>query len=153
MLHHVTPVLKAKEPRISLINSYVSRNVFREDLTKYATFEECDPKHITSLEFARHKAWRATGLMRYIIDGIPFPSHRKQGQEEESEHELKEHKRLLCDILEKATHELTNARRLIAGEVTDAIGYYDEVKKQQSEKTIVHGAKDNPFFLVNKSKQ
>ncbi len=34
MLHHVTPVVSAREPRISLVNSFVGCNVFREDRTK-----------------------------------------------------------------------------------------------------------------------
>jgi hypothetical protein len=41
MLHHVTPVKSAREPRLTLINSYVSRQVFKSDSTKVSCDSNC----------------------------------------------------------------------------------------------------------------
>jgi hypothetical protein len=134
MLHHVTNVVSAKEPRISLINSYVSHDPWRQDLTKYKTFEECDPKHITPLEFARHRAWRVQNQLDVILNGTPFPE--PDGVEK--------HKHQLCQWLDRAAQELLQAKRLIAGDESDAIGYYDEVQKKSELSTLVTPQKNQP---------
>mmetsp|Transcript_73839 Transcript_73839/g.210638 ORF Transcript_73839/g.210638 Transcript_73839/m.210638 type:complete len:210 (-) Transcript_73839:363-992(-) len=71
ILHAVTPVLEAREPRYSLVNSYMTRDVFLRDPTKYHTFLSKgfdDRKDVVPLEYARHKAWRVKGQMKYILD-------------------------------------------------------------------------------------
>jgi hypothetical protein len=38
IVHHVTSVTKANEPRISLVNSYQPQNAYRHDMSVYQTF-------------------------------------------------------------------------------------------------------------------
>ena len=56
IIHHVTPVRNAREPRITVVNSYMPRDPQARECTKYATFK-LEPT--AAFEFARHKAWRA----------------------------------------------------------------------------------------------
>ena len=57
MLHSVTPVIKGREPRITCVNSYMSRNVKKGDETHLYTFLEGDPEHTSLVDYARHKCW------------------------------------------------------------------------------------------------
>lgn len=74
ILHSVTPVLKAREPRISFVQSFIPLNVFTPDKTRMSTFlhQSKDPHHVVNLEYARHKAWRIMGQMKYIKDEVLF---------------------------------------------------------------------------------
>lgn len=102
-------------------------NDYRSSLARslqYATFASGDPKHITPLEFARHRAWRARGLLQHIIDDVPFPDPK-------DEKEMSDHKCYLVNTLGKVAAELEQTRRILAGTESDAIGFYDEVAKRK----------------------
>ena len=73
ILHSVTPVLSAKEDRISFVNSYGRRDVFAEDRTRFSSMMAAgDPEEIYELEYARHKAWRVMGQMKHVVEDMPF---------------------------------------------------------------------------------
>jgi hypothetical protein len=65
--HSVTPVLSAREERLTLVNSYQSLNPFDEDRTIFATFNRIDG-NAPKFEYARHQAWRATGKLDYLLN-------------------------------------------------------------------------------------
>ena len=64
--HAVSPVVAAREPRITCINSYQSLNPFSTDRTVYATFRDTDGHH-APVEFARHVGWRVQGQLDYMM--------------------------------------------------------------------------------------
>jgi hypothetical protein len=112
ILHTVDAVLSAREPRVSLVNSFMSLRPFAPDQTRYATFCQegfRDDRHIVSVEFARHKAWRAKGKLQYVLDQIPF------GESKSEENTALE----LAKIFEEAAAELQRAADLISGKVDD----------------------------------
>jgi len=56
-MHRVTPVLEAKEDRISFVISLAKTDAFGEDNTR--TLKYCgDHPDVTAWEMARHEAWR-----------------------------------------------------------------------------------------------
>merc|ERR1711959_280796 len=66
-LHRVTPVLQARDDRISMVVSFQSANPFDEDTTRtLAVFN--DPQHLQHWEFARHNAWKARSQLSYLLD-------------------------------------------------------------------------------------
>jgi hypothetical protein len=116
ILHTVDAVLKAREPRISLVNSFMSLRPFAPDQTRFATFAQAgfgDENRVVSVEFARHKAWRAKGKMQYVLDQIPF-----SGESSDTTSEL-------VNILEEAAAELQGAADLISGKVDDNAKWLD----------------------------
>jgi hypothetical protein len=116
ILHTVEAVLKAREPRISLVNSYMSLRPFAPDPTRYATFTQAgfkDETRIVSLEFARHKAWRAKGKMQYVLDQIPFSGKSSYTSSE------------LANIFEEAAAELQRAADQISGKIDDNAKWLD----------------------------
>ncbi|CAF1447565.1 unnamed protein product [Didymodactylos carnosus] len=122
--HRVKPVLAGTEPRLTVVNSYMSRNPFVTEKTRYNTFvyePTCD------YEFTLHKAWRAReqlkALMMYDKD---WPS-----------------KENLIKRLNLVINELVDCRDLLNGTATDAIGFYDAKKKGMS-------AYDDTNFKVEK---
>lgn len=72
ILHTVRGVLAAREPRVSLVNSYMSTRVFGRDTTLYSTYVHGDSKAVVDMEFARHKAWRVAGQLSFIRDSPKF---------------------------------------------------------------------------------
>lgn len=121
--HQVTEVLEApKGPRISLVNSYMNANVFDEDWTKFSTFRDGDPQHITYLEYARLVAWRARGMLDYLVNKVEFDDSTSNSPD-----------RGKCEaarILKATIDELKNGVSLISGLADDLIGYYDSSEKQ-----------------------
>ena len=59
-MHRVTPVLEAREDRVSLVISFMATDVFGKDNTR-TTKHTKDPYEVLSWEFAKHTAWRASG--------------------------------------------------------------------------------------------
>ncbi|KAL0478000.1 hypothetical protein AKO1_005356 [Acrasis kona] len=116
ILHRVTAVKSAKEPRISMVNSYMRTNVFGADNTKFSMFEEIDPKHVAAVEFARQKSWRVKGMMDYIINHASYGEDRTD----------------VLNVLNGAIEELTSTRELLAGRKNDAVGYFDEKTKSEA---------------------
>jgi hypothetical protein len=113
MVHHVTPVLSAREPRLSLVNSYVTCNAARPDATKLDTFmQNGDPQHITKVDFARHKAWRTVAILQNILQTA------KSSNPEDT-----------LEKMELARDELINACNLLQGRTSDSVGYFDEKAK------------------------
>lgn len=73
ILHCVSEVLKAREPRISLVNSYMTRRVFAQpDQTRYCLYLQNDGKDVASVDYARHKAWRVGGQLKLIADHAAY---------------------------------------------------------------------------------
>lgn len=64
--HSVTPVLHAREPRLTLVNSYQSLNPFSEDKTIYVSFRDIEPAS-APFEFARHVGWRVRNQLEYLM--------------------------------------------------------------------------------------
>lgn len=60
IMHRVTPVIEAKEDRLSLILSFTTTDVFAQDNTRSVKFSK-DPENIASWEMAKHAAWRVRG--------------------------------------------------------------------------------------------
>lgn len=116
ILHTVDAVLKAREPRISLVNSYMQLRPFVADKTRYSTFLKQgfdDGSHIAPVEFARHKAWRARGQMQYVLDQVRFlPKGSDQSME-------------LAEIFRAAAAELQTAADLLSGTVDDNAKWVD----------------------------
>ena len=72
--HGVTPVMFAREPRLTLVNSYQSANPFAEPKTAYRTFKVQDPLDTAPAEVGRHYAWRVRGKLDYILEKGLFDS-------------------------------------------------------------------------------
>lgn len=113
ILHAVTSVLQAREPRYSLVNSYMTTNVFLRDPTKYHTFTSKgfdDRKDVVPLEFARHKAWRIKGQMSWLLE------HARYGSTPEE----------LAKILECAGSELVQSAQLLKNKEEDNATFVDD---------------------------
>ena len=111
ILHRVKGVLEAREPRISMISSFCNLDVFQTDSTRYHTFANVyhDPDDVHPLEFARHKAWRIEGKMKYILEKCEFgtdPLH-------------------LSRVFAEAAEEMQRASRLLSREENDAPGFFN----------------------------
>ena len=108
ILHTVSEVLAAREPRISLVNSCMYSNPFIPYRTRYSTFIESgfnDRRDILDLEYARHKAWRISGQMKYILD------HMSTNDADV--------KTKLCKIMGNSIEELQLACDLLQGSASD----------------------------------
>ena len=108
ILHRVKGVLKGREPRISLVSSFSSLDVFRNDSTTYHQSAHQDPEDVHPLEFARQKAWRVEGKMRYILDECKFgtdPMH-------------------LSMVMAEAAEELMRTSKLLSREENDALSFF-----------------------------
>jgi hypothetical protein len=72
IVHHVTAVKKAVEPRITMVNSYMPANCFADDRTVYKTFLELGKEKESILEFARGRAWRAKTQLEAFATRAPY---------------------------------------------------------------------------------
>jgi len=115
ILHSVTPVLDAKEPRISMVNSFSRRDCFAPDRTRMCSLRDQahDPADISNLEYARHKAWRVAGQMKHIIEKVPFGTKPEE----------------LAEYFEDVVAELQHANKLLRSEATDMPGYINGAGK------------------------
>jgi hypothetical protein len=105
--HAVTPVLRAKEPRLTCVNSYQSLNPFGKDHTVYSTFTTMDgDAHV--YEFGRHVAWRVQGQLDYLMNEV---QNGQKGHEE------------VKAILENSAAELQRAADLVSGRIQDERPY------------------------------
>ena len=105
--HAVTPVVRARERRLTCINSYQSLNPFSADNTIYKTFTTMDGD-APQYEFARNVAWRVQGQLDYLLHKV---QNGKQGHAD------------VVTILEGATAELQRARDLITNQIEDERPY------------------------------
>eukprot|EP01034_Spumella_vulgaris_P022113 gene22113-28214_t len=118
IFHTVNGVRSAREPRISLVNSYMSARPFAEDLTRYNTFADgSDGKEVSDVEYARHKAWRIKNQMQYLLDNLTFTNSSSQQ---------------ISDMLFNASTELAHAAHLIQGEENDNARWIDELELLRS---------------------
>lgn len=128
LLHSVSPVAEGVEPRYSVVQSYTTRNVFAPDLTRLGPFREQfgDPKEIADLEFARHKAWRVAGQLKYVMDNLSFGTETDE----------------VVELFQSAAKELVASCRLLKGEISDIPGYLvqedDFVTKDVRERADHH---------------
>jgi len=106
--HAVTPVLKASEPRLTLVNSYQSLMPFEEDATLYKVFQTMDGD-AAPFEYARHKAWRASGQLNYLMKEAKYFGKTEK----------------IASVLNKAIDELVYARDLITGKIEEDAPYKD----------------------------
>lgn len=119
IFHQVTAVTQGPRARISLVNSFMPSNVFDEDTTKYSTFRDGDPKHVSYLECARLIAHRASGMLDYLINKIPFDEPGKDLNQKEA-----------MNIMHQAIGVLQNGYLLLKNEKDDHIGFFDETEKR-----------------------
>lgn len=63
----MTPVLEAKEDRISFVISFAKTDIFGEDNTRTLKYAG-DPYDVTAWEMARHESWRQQGVMKWMIE-------------------------------------------------------------------------------------
>ena len=102
--HAVTPVLEAREDRLTLVNSFQSLQPFDEDRTIYTTFQQQDG-NAPPFEYARHKAWMASGKLDYLLNQAKLFGQTKE----------------ISKILDLAIADLENAKQLINGTVTQPL--------------------------------
>jgi hypothetical protein len=109
LLHSVSPVREGVEARHSVILPFSVRNVFAPDLTRLDPFRHQfgDPEHIADLEYARHKAWRVRGQMKFVIERLPFGTPSNE----------------VADVLEAAARELLHGSKLLRGDISDMPGF------------------------------
>ena len=75
ILHTVSEVMAAREPRWSLVNSFKSTRVFGQpDKTRYTLFAEDEGENIAAVDFARHKAWRVGAQLDFIRKNAAYDS-------------------------------------------------------------------------------
>jgi hypothetical protein len=125
MVHHVTPLLKAKEARISVVNSYMPRNCHRADWTIYNTFSNGQDLERAPMEYARHRAWISAAQLQAFVRDFNFSVDAKEVSTE----------------LKHIIGELQRTVDLIEGTACDKIFYYKEIddakmaefKKQDEE--------------------
>ncbi|KAI8619363.1 hypothetical protein BC830DRAFT_787492 [Chytriomyces sp. MP71] len=117
-LHRVRPVLDNVdgEPRITCVFSFMSRNPRGNggvDATRFGTFRNMSGDRFATVEFARHKAWRVTGLLKAVQDA-EFETPREE----------------VIRCLKDALNELQRAVDIVEGEVEDAMPYFDAKKNK-----------------------
>jgi hypothetical protein len=104
--HSVTPVEFAREPRLTLVNSYQPLNPFAPCKTVYRTFKYTDPDEVHPSEITRHYAWRVQGQLQKLIRN-PMWGDTESIQQ----------------LLKNAAEELQHARALVTGEKEDESPY------------------------------
>eukprot|EP00441_Pelagodinium_beii_P040944 CAMPEP_0197628718 /NCGR_PEP_ID=MMETSP1338-20131121/6899_1 /TAXON_ID=43686 ORGANISM="Pelagodinium beii, Strain RCC1491" /NCGR_SAMPLE_ID=MMETSP1338 /ASSEMBLY_ACC=CAM_ASM_000754 /LENGTH=900 /DNA_ID=CAMNT_0043199711 /DNA_START=52 /DNA_END=2754 /DNA_ORIENTATION=- len=102
--HGVAPVTSGS--RISMVNSYSSRDVFAQDMTSYTLSSGQDPDHVHPADFARHMAWRVQGQMDHLLNGNFW------GKTDQ-----------VVKVLDEASKQLNATKSLISGQTTDVKPY------------------------------
>ena len=111
--HAVTPVLAAREPRLTCVNSYMSLNPFASDPTLFTSFKKIEA-HAAPFEYARHVAWRVRGQLDYLMRQPLF------GEDE-----------TIVQMLADAARELASARDLLSGREEQLLPYQSLVEKRR----------------------
>jgi hypothetical protein len=112
ILHTVSEVLSAREPRLSLVNSYMSCRPFLPDRTKYSTFH-LDGPGILPVDYARHKCWRVGGQLKYLLEQARYGGQNCISPDEKDTTGWKSSD--ITAILRNAARELEMAADLIDG--------------------------------------
>lgn len=126
IFHHVTAVKEGKEPRLSLIHSYMVSNCFEANSIKFSTFRGIDPDHVSFMEFARLVAWRSSEMLDELINKTDFDEARKEERKNDGSKGVKK----ALNILKGAIDELQNGYSLLNGDKDDTIGYIDPDTKK-----------------------
>ena len=63
--HHVTPVKNAKEPRITMVNSYMPEDILIPDETRLSVFKNEEQAH---REYFQHKLWILTERLKIFMN-------------------------------------------------------------------------------------
>jgi hypothetical protein len=95
--HGVTPVIAAREPRVTLVNSYSPLDVFAPDRTEPYTYNT-DDHDVTGVEYARHKARRCRGQLQYAESAVGTEAPEA-----------------LASVLQSASEELREAAQKVRG--------------------------------------
>ena len=109
--------MQAREPRITLVNSYMPANAFAKDRTVYATFIDVGREREAILEFARGRAWRAQNQLSALITQQPYT----------------EDAGVVVDHLTRVISELQMTVDLLVGKTKDTQEYYHEVPLLDTE--------------------
>ena len=117
IMHRVTPIVDAKEPRISMVFSWMPADCFADDATSLDFYKK-DPEGL--FEFTRLKAWRVMNQLRHLVERHPYT----------------EDAQLLAGHLRLCSQELDRTADLITGKVKDGVGYYNEVKQTMTLNVI-----------------
>ena len=128
--HGVTPVLSARERRLTVVNSYQSCNPFAEQRTVYQTFRSMvgdEGEHLAPFEYARHVAWRISGQMDYLLNKADYFGKDKRVA--------------LAEVLRRAAEELARAKSLILDETKEEIPYQLNADKIQSVRQVFEASK------------
>ena len=105
--HSAGAVKAAREPRITLVNSYQTLNPFAPVQTCYRTFKLYDPIELAEGDVARHYAWRAYGQLDYLLKrGLNGPGSKN-----------------ILAVLESAAAEIKKARGFVTGDLIDDYPY------------------------------
>ncbi|CAM9716133.1 unnamed protein product, partial [Ectocarpus fasciculatus] len=110
ILHSVSEVVAAREPRMSLVNSYLSTWPFRADGMRYGYYNRIDGPEFINYEYARHKAWRVRGQLQYLEDTATFTTRAND----------------MSSVLRAAAAELMLAADLIDGTTNDDPKFLEE---------------------------
>lgn len=113
MVHHVTSVLSAPEPRITVVNSYMPIHPFAEEQTRFHTFRLEPTIHY---EYARHKAWRISQQLQSLVNRENWPTDVHQD---------------LLPTFEKCFNELRITMAILKGEQKDELAFFRENKPHQ----------------------
>ncbi len=100
--------MQAREPRITLVNSYMPANCFARDRTVYSTFLKYETQ--AAFEFARGRAWRAAQQLEALVKQQPYT----------------EDARPLVDHLSRVMSELQMTVDLLQHKIRDTMDYYKE---------------------------
>lgn len=111
MVHHVTPVIQAKERRISVVNSYQPKNCKYPDDTRLGVFKN-EPETCFH-EFARHRAIRARQRLDDFLSSESWVSEPTQNAKE----------------LREVANQLNEACDILVGSKDDTVKYFLETNK------------------------
>lgn len=127
ILHSVREVISAREPRMSLVNSYITTRVFAPCKTKYNLFRNVDGPQYINYEYACHKAWRACGQLGYLIEKSSYETPSDE----------------LSVLLRNAASELLWAADLIDGKACDNPKFIDLDENVEKVEKIVDDNDNN----------
>lgn len=110
IVHRVKGIRSCTEPRITVVNSFMSTNPFAAEYTRYDTFRT---EKTVALEYALHKTWRAnTQMLDLAIGGHEWPTREQ-----------------IVERLSMAINELNHCQDILTDKTYDKIGFYDEKKQ------------------------
>ena len=117
IFHKVSPVLSARETRISYVVSFCRADAFGEDNTRTVKYTK-DHENVTAWEMARHEAWRQQGMLDWII--------------KESDPNVVDPEDF-AQMLDKSAARLQRAAAIIRDEYDDAVGWIDGNKEKKTK--------------------